>query len=181
MTWHEAMRRYGSDKPDLRFGLELVELTSHFATTEFRVFQAPYVGAVVMPGGASQTRKELDGWQDWAKARGARGLAYVVVGPDGELGGPVAKNLTDAERAGLAGRARAAPGDCSFFAAGRGPAGQASATPAPRCLWGRPSARGTRRLAWRRPASAGPHTAAGPGALGGKADGVPRPTGSRGA
>ena len=107
MTWHEAMRRYGSDKPDLRFGLELVELTPLFAETTFRVFQAPYVGAVVMPGGASQTRKELDGWQDWAKARGARGLAYVLVGADGELGGPVAKNLSDAERAGLAAAAGA--------------------------------------------------------------------------
>ena len=118
MTWHEAMRRYGSDKPDLRLGLELVDLTTHFAQTPFRVFQAPYVGAVVMPGGAGQTRKELDGWQDWARARGARGLAYVLVGADGELGGPVAKNLSDQERSGLAGAAGAEPGDCVFFAAG---------------------------------------------------------------
>ena len=124
MTWHEAMRRYGSDKPDLRFGLELVDLTSHFAETTFRVFQAPYVGAVVMPGGASQSRKELDGWQDWARSRGARGLAYVLVGADGELGGPVAKNLTDAERAGLAEAAGAAPGDCILFAAGEERASQ---------------------------------------------------------
>jgi len=124
MTWHEAMRRYGSDKPDLRFGLELVDLTSHFAETTFRVFQAPYVGAIVMPGGASQSRKELDGWQDWARSRGARGLAYVLVGADGELGGPVAKNLTDAERAGLAEAAGAAPGDCILFAAGEERASQ---------------------------------------------------------
>ena len=124
MTWHEAMRRYGSDKPDLRLGLELVDLTTHFAQTPFRVFQAPYVGAVVMPGGADQTRKELDGWQDWARARGARGLAYVLVGADGELGGPVAKNLSDQERSGLAGAAGAEPGDCVFFAAGEERASQ---------------------------------------------------------
>jgi aspartyl-tRNA synthetase len=118
MTYAEAMRRFGTDKPDLRFGLELVESTGFFADTPFRVFQAPYVGAVVMPGGAGQPRKQLDAWQDWAKQRGARGLAYVLVGEDGELGGPVAKNLSEAERAGLAAHVGAAPGDCVFFAAG---------------------------------------------------------------
>jgi aspartyl-tRNA synthetase len=118
MTYAEAMARYGSDKPDLRFGLELTELTDYFADTPFRVFQAPYVGAVVMPGGASQSRKELDGWQDWAKARGARGLAYVLVHEGGELGGPIAKNLSATERSGLAAAAGADPGDAVFFAAG---------------------------------------------------------------
>ncbi len=118
MTYADAMARYGSDKPDLRFGLELVDCTGYFANTSFRVFQAEYVGAVVMPGGASQPRKTLDAWQDWAKQRGARGLAYVLVGEDGTLGGPVAKNLTDAERAGLAAQVGAKPGDCVFFAAG---------------------------------------------------------------
>ncbi|HKX67562.1 MAG TPA: aspartate--tRNA ligase [Intrasporangium sp.] len=118
MTYDEAMRRFGSDKPDLRFGLELVECTEYFRDTTFRVFMADYVGAVVMPGGASQPRKQLDAWQEWAKQRGARGLAYVLVGEDGELGGPVAKNLTDAERAGLAGHVGAKAGDCIFFAAG---------------------------------------------------------------
>jgi aspartyl-tRNA synthetase len=73
---------------------------------------------VVMPGGASQPRKQLDAWQDWAKQRGARGLAYVLIGADGELGGPVAKNLSDAERAGLADEVGAQPGDAVFFAAG---------------------------------------------------------------
>ena len=102
MTYAEAMARYGSDKPDLRMGQELVECTDYFKDTPFRVFQAPYVGAVVMPGGASQPRKQLDAWQEWAKQRGARGLAYVLVQEDGELGGPVAKNLTDEEKAGLA-------------------------------------------------------------------------------
>jgi aspartyl-tRNA synthetase len=124
MTYAEALARYGSDKPDLRFGNELVEMTGFFAQTPFRVFQAPYVGAVVMPGGASQTRKELDGWQDWAKSRGARGLAYVLVQQDGTLGGPVAKNLSEEERAGLAAEAGARPGDAVFFAAGRRHASQ---------------------------------------------------------
>ncbi len=118
MTYADAMRRFGSDKPDLRFGLELVECAEFFKDTTFRVFQAPYVGAVVMPGGASQPRRTLDGWQEWAKQRGHRGLAYVLVGEDGTLGGPVAKNLSDAERDGLAAHVGAGPGDCIFFSAG---------------------------------------------------------------
>ncbi|OBI08911.1 aspartate--tRNA ligase [Mycolicibacter heraklionensis] len=125
MTYADAMRRFGSDKPDLRFGLELVECTEFFSETTFRVFQAPYVGAVVMPGGASQPRRTLDGWQEWAKQRGAKGLAYVLVGEGGELSGPVAKNLSDTERAGLAGHVGAAPGDCIFFAAGPAKASRA--------------------------------------------------------
>ena len=118
MTYADAMARYGSDKPDLRFGLELTELTEFFKDTTFRVFQAPYVGAVVMPGGASQARRTLDAWQEWAKQRGAKGLAYVLIQEDGTLSGPVAKNLTDTERAGLADAVGAKPGDCVFFAAG---------------------------------------------------------------
>jgi aspartyl-tRNA synthetase len=118
ISYAEAMARYGSDKPDLRFDIELTELTEFFADTTFRVFQAPYVGAVVMPGGASQARRTLDGWQEWAKQRGAKGLAYVLVGEDGTLTGPVAKNITDAEREGLAKAAGANPGDCIFFGAG---------------------------------------------------------------
>ncbi len=119
MTYADAMARYGSDKPDLRFGVELVDLTSYFAATPFRVFQAEHVGAVVMPGGADQPRRVFDAWQEWAKQRGARGLAYVTFGADGELGGPVAKNLSDSERAGLRAAVGAEPGDCAFFAAGR--------------------------------------------------------------
>jgi len=118
LTYADAMARYGSDKPDVRFDCELVDLTTYFAETTFRVFQAEHVGCVVMPGGASQSRKELDGWQEWARARGARGLAYVLVQDDGTLGGPVAKNLSDTERAGLTDAAGAAPGDAVFFAAG---------------------------------------------------------------
>jgi aspartyl-tRNA synthetase len=119
ITYADAMARYGSDKPDLRYDLHLVDLTGYFADTPFRVFQADYVGAVVMPGGASQPRRTLDAWQEWAKQRGARGLAYVLVGDDGTLGGPVAKNLSEAERAGLVAAVGAAPGDCVFFAAGK--------------------------------------------------------------
>ncbi|MGY3565986.1 aspartate--tRNA ligase [Sinomonas sp. RB5] len=118
MTYAEAMAKYGSDKPDLRFGLELTDLTEYFKDTTFGVFKAPYVGAVVMPGGASQPRRTLDAWQEWAKQRGAKGLAYVLYKEDGELAGPVAKNLTDAEREGLATAVGANPGDCIFFAAG---------------------------------------------------------------
>ena len=121
MTYAEAMARFGTDKPDLRMGLELVECTDYFKDTPFRVFSpenADYVGAVVMPGGASQPRKKLDAWQEWAKQRGARGLAYVLVQEDGELGGPVAKNLSESERAGIAAYVGAQPGDCIFFAAG---------------------------------------------------------------
>ncbi len=118
LTYAESMARFGTDKPDLRMGQELVECTDYFKDTPFRVFQAEYVGAVVMPGGASQPRKQLDAWQEWAKQRGARGLAYVLVQEDGELGGPVAKNLSDEERAGIAAHVGAAPGDCIFFGAG---------------------------------------------------------------
>ena len=118
MTYLDAMARYGSDKPDLRFDLELVDCTSYFADTTFRVFQAPYVGAALMPGGADSPRRELDAWQDWAKARGAKGLAYILVAADGTLGGPVAKNLTQAEQDGIAAHVGAKPGDAIFFAAG---------------------------------------------------------------
>ncbi|MFM2364374.1 MAG: hypothetical protein RLY79_43 [Actinomycetota bacterium] len=118
MTYADAMQNYGSDKPDLRFGLQLVEQTEFFKDTEFRVFQAPYVGSVVMPGGASSPRRELDAWQDWAKARGAKGLAYILVNEDGTLGGPVSKNISEKETAGIVAAAGANPGDAIFFAAG---------------------------------------------------------------
>jgi aspartyl-tRNA synthetase len=118
LSYTQAMARYGTDKPDLRFGLELTELTRYFLDCPFRVFQAPYVGAVVMPGGASQSRRQLDAWQEWAKQRGAKGLAYVLISADGELSGPVARNLAEHERDGLTKAVGANPGDCVFFAAG---------------------------------------------------------------
>jgi len=118
MTYHEALRRFGSDKPDLRFGNELVDVTDFFKETSFRVFQAEFVGAVVMPNGAASPRRELDAWQDWAKARGAKGLAYILVGEDGSLGGPVAKNLSERESKEIASFVGAKNGDAIFFAAG---------------------------------------------------------------
>ena len=124
MTYADAMDRYGSDKPDLRFGYELTEVTDFFKATPFRVFQAPYVGAVVMPGGADSPRRELDAWQDWAKARGAKGIAYILVNADGTLGGPVSKNISEEEQAGIAALVGAKPGDAIFFAAGERSASQ---------------------------------------------------------
>ena len=124
MTYADAMNRYGSDKPDLRFGYELTEVTDFFKETPFRVFQAPYVGAVVMPGGADSPRRELDAWQDWAKARGAKGIAYILVNADGTLGGPVSKNISESEQAGIAALVGAKPGDAIFFAAGERSASQ---------------------------------------------------------
>jgi aspartyl-tRNA synthetase len=112
------MNRFGSDKPDLRFGNELVDVTDFFKATPFRVFQADYVGAVVMPGGANSPRRELDAWQDWAKARGAKGLAYILLNDDGTLGGPVSKNISEEEQAGIAAIVGAQKGDAIFFAAG---------------------------------------------------------------
>lgn len=118
MTYADAMQNYGSDKPDLRFDLQLIEQTAFFAKTEFRVFQAPYVGSVVAPGGATLPRRELDAWQDWAKARGAKGLAYILVNEDGTLGGPVSKNISEEEQSGIVAAAGAKAGDAIFFAAG---------------------------------------------------------------
>ncbi|PID96483.1 MAG: aspartate--tRNA ligase [Actinomycetales bacterium] len=125
LTYAEALARFGTDKPDTRFGQELTDCTAYFSGTGFRVFQAEYVGAVVMPGGADQPRKTLDAWQDFAKQRGAKGLAYVLVQPDGTLTGPVAKNLSETELAGLAEQVGAVPGDCIFFSAGAAKASRA--------------------------------------------------------
>lgn len=118
ISWQDAMDKYGSDKPDLRFGNPLVELTEYFKDTPFRVFKAPYVGAIVFKGGASTPRRQFDAWQEWAKQRGAKGLAYVQFTADGELKGPVAKNLSDDERNGLKAAVGAEDGDAVFFAAG---------------------------------------------------------------
>lgn len=118
MTYKDAMRDYGSDKPDLRFDNKLTDVTEFFKDTSFRVFQAEYVGAVVMPKGADSPRRELDAWQDWAKARGAKGLAYILLQADGTLGGPVAKNLSEKESSGIAAKVGAKIGDAIFFAAG---------------------------------------------------------------
>ena len=124
MTYRDAMKNYGSDKPDLRFENKLVDVTEFFKDTSFRVFQAEYVGAVVMPSGADSPRRELDAWQDWAKARGAKGLAYILIGADGTLSGPVAKNLSEKESSSIAATVGAKNGDAIFFAAGSTAASQ---------------------------------------------------------
>src|SRR5699024_1205798 len=118
LTYAESMARYGTDKPDLRMGQELVDCTEYFADTGFRVCQAPYVGAVFMAVGAAQPRRQMVEWQEWAKQRAAKGLAYVLMDESGNLTGPVAKNLGESEREHLAEFVGARPGDCVFFAAG---------------------------------------------------------------
>ncbi|HVW80375.1 MAG TPA: aspartate--tRNA ligase [Mycobacteriales bacterium] len=117
MTYWEAMRRYGSDKPDLRCDLELVDLTELMAGTEFRVFQAEHVGAVVVPGGAGYTRRELDEWQEWAKSRGGRGIAWLLIPEDGEPRGSITK-LEPERLEALPAAAGAKAGDAILFAAG---------------------------------------------------------------
>ena len=122
MPFWEAMRRYGSDKPDLRFELELVDLSPLFADTQVGVFKASldaggHVGAVLVPGGATLTRKQLDGWVDWAKGRGGKGLAYVAVEADGTLRSPLAKFFSEAETAAFASTCGASPGDLVFVVA----------------------------------------------------------------
>src|SRR5579875_3340592 len=118
MTYAEAMRRYGSDKPDLRFELELVDLTEHVRGTEFRIFQAEHIGAVVVPGGADQTRKELDAWQEWARSRGAGGIAWLLVPADGSQPRGSIGRLEAERLASLPEAAGAKPGDAILFAAG---------------------------------------------------------------
>jgi aspartyl-tRNA synthetase len=123
LTYAEAMTRYGSDKPDLRFGLELVDLSGFFANTKLGIFRGVldaggHIGAVRMPGGAELTRKQMDAWVDWARGRGAKGLAYVAIQPDGTIGrSTVAKQFSVEETAGFAAAAGADPGDLVFVAA----------------------------------------------------------------
>ncbi len=119
MTYDEAMRRYGSDKPDVRFGIELVDLTEYFAKTDFRVFQQEHVGAVLVPGAARDyTRKQFDAWQEWSKSRGGKGVAWTRVGANGVPGGGIANSLHEEELTGLAAAVGAKEGDAIFFQAG---------------------------------------------------------------
>jgi len=111
LTWQEAMDRFGSDKPDLRFGMELVDLGPVFAGTEVRAFAAPCVKAIRLPGGAALGRNRLDALTEEAKGLGAKGLAWFKVGEAGALESPLDKFLTDDERAGLVETSAATPGD----------------------------------------------------------------------
>jgi aspartyl-tRNA synthetase len=116
MTWNDAMERYGSDKPDVRFGMELVELTDVFAATEFKAFIDKTVKGIRVPGGAELSRKQLDGLTDKAKGWGAAGLVWLRVTEDA-LEGPVAKFLTGDEPASLRSRLGGEPGDMLFLVA----------------------------------------------------------------
>lgn len=123
MPYAEAMARFGTDSPDLRFGLELVDLREVFADTEVGVFAGALraggtVVAVPLPDGGALTRKQFDGWVDFAKARGAKGLAWAVVNDDGTLRSPLAKFMTDAETTALLDATAVTPGDAIFFGAG---------------------------------------------------------------
>ena len=117
MTWLEAQERFGSDKPDVRFGMELVELTDLFAATEFKAFQAPCVKGICVPGGATLTRKQLDELTDKAKRWGAKGLVWMRVEADGALNSPVAKFLSADELAALPERLGASEGDLLLIVA----------------------------------------------------------------
>ena len=118
LTWHQAMARYGSDKPDLRFGLELVDVSEPFAATEFRAFQADVVFAIRVPGGADFPRNRLDGLIDRAKQLGAAGLVWMRVQEGGALDSPVAKFLSTTEIQGLLDATGATTGDLLLLGAG---------------------------------------------------------------
>jgi aspartyl-tRNA synthetase len=117
MTWHEAMERFGSDKPDTRFGMELVELTELFAATEFNAFKAPCVKGLRVEGGAERTRKQLDDLTDTAKRYGAKGLVWMKVEPDGTLASPVAKFLSETELDSIVSALEGQPGDLLLLVA----------------------------------------------------------------
>ncbi len=122
LTYDDAMLRYGSDKPDLRYGFEIVELSDVFGAGEFRVFREAVAGggvvrAIRAPGGGRLSRAQLDGLTEVAKARGARGMAYVIVEDGRSLRGPIVKFLSAAEQSALLERTSAEPGDLVVFAA----------------------------------------------------------------
>jgi aspartyl-tRNA synthetase len=117
MTWQEAQERFGSDKPDIRFGMELIELTPNFAATEFNAFKADCVKGIVVDGGAEFTRSKLDELTDKAKRWGAKGLVWMRVKDGGELDSPVAKFLSADELAGLVATTGAKTGDLLLLVA----------------------------------------------------------------
>ena len=119
MTWHEAMNRFGVDKPDLRFGMELTELTDVFSATEFKAFAGAACIKGINAGGKAEEygRNKLDGLTDRAKSLGAKGLVWMKVGTDGELTSPVAKFLSDAEQAALVAAFEAVEGDLLLIVA----------------------------------------------------------------
>ena len=117
ITWHEAMNRFGSDKPDIRFGLELVELSDVFASTEFNAFKAPCIKGIMVPGGAEMGRNKLDQLTDKAKSWGAKGLVWIKVEAEGQINSPIAKFLADDEASGIVGALGASEGDLCLLVA----------------------------------------------------------------
>ena len=117
MSWLEAMNRYGSDKPDVRFDLELVELTEVFSGTDFNAFKASAIKGIKVEGGADMGRNQLDQLTDKAKSWGAKGLVWIKVGPSGEVTSPVAKFMSEAEISGLLSAMNAKEGDICYLVA----------------------------------------------------------------
>ncbi len=116
IPYTESMEKYGVDKPDLRYGMELTELTDVFANTDFKVFKAPCVKAICVKGGASLTRSQIDDFTDKARKLGAGGLAYIMY-ENGEAKSPILKFMTEQEIAGVKERMGAEDGDAVFFGA----------------------------------------------------------------
>ena len=116
LTYREAMERYGTDKPDLRYGLELIDLTEALKDCEFKVFQTPCVKAIRVPGGSKFTRKQIDEFTELARKNGAGGLAYILY-ENGTVRSPIAKFLKDSELAEIQKLAGAEDGDAVFFGA----------------------------------------------------------------
>ncbi len=118
MTWAEAMERYGSDKPDIRFGMELTDLAGVVAATEFKAFRAPAVKGILVPGRGDSTRSTLDGLVDRAKQLGAAGLVWMRVRDGGVLESPIVKFLSEAEQTGIVETLGATAGDLVLIVAG---------------------------------------------------------------
>lgn len=123
LTWEEAMNKYGSDKPDLRFGLEMTDLTEELKTTEFKVFAGAIanggvVKALKVEGGAKFSRKDIDDLEEVAKIYGARGLAYILYSPEEGPKSPLLKFLSAADQKIIQEKTEAQPGDVVFFGAG---------------------------------------------------------------
>ncbi|WP_337054743.1 aspartate--tRNA ligase [Pseudoxanthomonas sp. USHLN014] len=124
MTWAEAMRRYGSDKPDLRIDLELVDVAELVKDSDFAVFTGPAndadgrVAALRIPGGAALSRKQIDEYAAHAAKYGSKGLAYIKIGETGEITSPIAKFFAEDKFAALIAHVGAGKGDLVFFGAG---------------------------------------------------------------
>ena len=118
MTWNDALDRFGTDKPDLRFQMELIDLADAVAGTEFNAFKAPCVRALCVPGGGDSPRSRLDALVERARQLGAAGLVWMRVGAEGGLESPVAKFLSEPEQRRIVAATAAEPGDLLLVVAG---------------------------------------------------------------